>query len=166
MKQLVLSNIGMAPQHVKGVVENTGLDSMVSSPLRFRKPWELLWGNICKGGVTVAGDALHPMTPDIGQGACSALEDGVVLARCIGAAFSVKSSGEEEEEEGERVRKAIEKYANERRWRSFELVTTGLLVGWIQQTGGSLMNFVRDKWLSMFLAQSLVKKAGFDVGKL
>lgn len=166
MKQFVLSNIGMVPQHMKDVVENTGLDSMVSSPLRFRKPWELLWGNTCKFGVTVAGDALHPMTPDLGQGACSALEDGVVLARCIGAVFSVKSNVVEGEEEGEMVRKAIEKYVKERRWRSFELVTTGLLLGWTQQIGGFLMNFVRDEWLSTFLAEYLVRKAGFDVGTL
>lgn len=29
---------------------------------------------IGKGLVTVCGDALHPMTPDMGQGGCSALE--------------------------------------------------------------------------------------------
>jgi 2-polyprenyl-6-methoxyphenol hydroxylase-like FAD-dependent oxidoreductase len=33
------------------------------------------------GLVTVCGDALHPMTPNLGQGGCSALEDAVVLAR-------------------------------------------------------------------------------------
>lgn len=38
----------------------------------------------------VAGDAFHPMTPEIGQGGCSALEDGIVLARCISEAFSAK----------------------------------------------------------------------------
>jgi 2-polyprenyl-6-methoxyphenol hydroxylase-like FAD-dependent oxidoreductase len=35
------------------------------------------------GAVTLLGDAAHPTTPNIGQGACQALEDAVVLARCL-----------------------------------------------------------------------------------
>lgn len=33
--------------------------------------------------LAVIGDAAHPMAPCIGQGACMAIEDAVVLARCI-----------------------------------------------------------------------------------
>jgi 2-polyprenyl-6-methoxyphenol hydroxylase-like FAD-dependent oxidoreductase len=33
--------------------------------------------------LAVIGDAAHPMMPCIGQGACMAIEDAVVLARCI-----------------------------------------------------------------------------------
>jgi salicylate hydroxylase len=40
-----------------------------------------------KGRVGLLGDAAHPMLPFMGQGAAMALEDGVVLARCL-AAFS------------------------------------------------------------------------------
>ena len=29
------------------------------------------------------GDAAHAMTPNLGQGACQALEDAVVLAQCL-----------------------------------------------------------------------------------
>ena len=35
------------------------------------------------GRVTLLGDAAHPMTPNLGQGACQAIEDAVVLARCL-----------------------------------------------------------------------------------
>jgi 2-polyprenyl-6-methoxyphenol hydroxylase-like FAD-dependent oxidoreductase len=35
------------------------------------------------GRVTLLGDAAHPMTPNLGQGACQALEDAVVLANCL-----------------------------------------------------------------------------------
>lgn len=38
------------------------------------------WG---EGRVTLLGDAAHPMTPNLGQGACQALEDAVVLARTL-----------------------------------------------------------------------------------
>lgn len=35
------------------------------------------------GKVALAGDAAHAMTPNLGQGACQALEDAVVLARVL-----------------------------------------------------------------------------------
>lgn len=35
------------------------------------------------GRVTLLGDAAHPTTPNLGQGACQAIESGYVLARCL-----------------------------------------------------------------------------------
>jgi salicylate hydroxylase len=37
------------------------------------------------GRVTILGDAAHPMLPYLGQGACQAMEDGVVLASALAA---------------------------------------------------------------------------------
>jgi 2-polyprenyl-6-methoxyphenol hydroxylase-like FAD-dependent oxidoreductase len=36
-----------------------------------------------RGRVTLLGDAAHPMTPNMGQGACQAIEDAVALAMCL-----------------------------------------------------------------------------------
>jgi salicylate hydroxylase len=36
-----------------------------------------------KGRATILGDAAHPMLPYLGQGACQAMEDGVVLAMAL-----------------------------------------------------------------------------------
>jgi salicylate hydroxylase len=41
------------------------------------------------GRVTMLGDAAHPMTPFLGQGACLAIEDGLVLGRAFAAATTV-----------------------------------------------------------------------------
>ena len=35
------------------------------------------------GMVTLLGDAAHPCTPNLGQGGCMALEDALVLAKCV-----------------------------------------------------------------------------------
>lgn len=169
MKQFALSNLGKAPDQVKAVVESTELDSISLAQLRFRHPWELLWGNISKDNVCVAGDAFHPMTPDLGQGGCAAIEDGVVLARCLGEALSKKlnDKGEEDDKEDEfrRIKMGLEKYAKERRYRGFDLIISAYLVGFIQQSSGKVLNFLRDKMASFF-AGILLKKADFDCGKL
>ncbi len=44
------------------------------------------------GRVAMLGDAAHPMTPFLGQGACLALEDGLVLGRAFAASNSVEEA--------------------------------------------------------------------------
>ncbi|KAK4259853.1 hypothetical protein QN277_006143 [Acacia crassicarpa] len=144
------------------------------APLRYRHPWELLFGNINKGNVCVSGDSFHPMTPDLGQGGCSALEDGVVLARCLGEVFCTKlgadvrnNKGEEEEEEKyKRIVVSLKKYANERRWRSMNIIFAAYVTGIIQQGESKLVSFFRDKFLASFLAGVQLKIVDFDCGKL
>jgi 2-polyprenyl-6-methoxyphenol hydroxylase-like FAD-dependent oxidoreductase len=38
------------------------------------------WG---AGRMTLLGDAIHPTTPNLGQGGCLAMEDALILARCF-----------------------------------------------------------------------------------
>lgn len=162
LKELVMSKLGKAPDKIKQVFLKSEVENMVCAPLRYRRPWELLWGNISKGNVCVVGDALHPMTPNLGQGGCSALEESVVLARLLSGAFK----GGDEEEESRRIRKAMGEFGRERRWRSFDLIASAYFVGLMQQSDGVVMRFLRDKLMAKFLAGVMLKKASFDCGKL
>ena len=44
------------------------------------------------GRVALLGDAAHAMTPNLGQGACQAIEDAVVLAECVRAERHVEGA--------------------------------------------------------------------------
>jgi len=46
----------------------------------FDRPPTRLWG---QHSITLLGDAIHPMTPNFGQGGCMAIEDAMILARCL-----------------------------------------------------------------------------------
>ncbi|KAI3854296.1 hypothetical protein MKW98_024719 [Papaver atlanticum] len=181
LKQYVLDNLGeKAPKEVIDVVKKTNLGSIISSPLRTRMPWKVYFGNIYRNNVSVAGDALHSMTPDIGQGACAALEDGIILARCLGQALLSSSenptsksvfedeviSDREEEDMYFRVEEGLDKFARERRWRSLDLITTAYYMGSIQQGSGRVINYVRDNFLSSYLTRVLLRRTEFDCGKL
>ncbi|WP_351235849.1 FAD-dependent monooxygenase [Streptomyces sp. NPDC002133] len=45
-----------------------------------------------RGRVALLGDAAHAMTPNLGQGACQALEDAVTLAHCLDGAPDVAAA--------------------------------------------------------------------------
>jgi salicylate hydroxylase len=46
----------------------------------FGRPWLEQWW---QGRVVLLGDAAHPMLPFLGQGAANALEDAMILTRCL-----------------------------------------------------------------------------------
>ena len=112
------------------------------------------------------------MIPDIGQGGCAALEDSVVLARCLAKALSEKTSKESKEkderemDEYKMIEMGFKKYAKERKWGSIELISTTYIVDFIRQSNDKIMAFLRDKILATFLAGLQLKKADFDCGKL
>ncbi|XP_073026290.1 monooxygenase 2-like isoform X2 [Primulina eburnea] len=170
MKQFVSSKLGNIPDKIRAVFERTDLNNMIWSQLKFRDPWELLWGNISKDNICVLGDAFHPMTPDIGQGGCSALEDAVVLARNLVDALTRKSSTgmleSGEELEHRMIEIGLKKYARERRWRSVKLVSAAYVVGFVQQSDGILLSFLREKLFAKYLGGTLFRMSKFDCGKL
>jgi salicylate hydroxylase len=66
---------------VEAVVRATPAGRLFKWALHARDPLET-W---VAGRVTLLGDAAHAMLPFMGQGAATAIEDGMVLARCLAA---------------------------------------------------------------------------------
>jgi salicylate hydroxylase len=64
---------------VRGLIEAIEAGSLFKWGLHDRPPLAR-WGF---GRVTLLGDAAHPMSPFLGQGAALAIEDAVVLGRCF-----------------------------------------------------------------------------------
>jgi 2-polyprenyl-6-methoxyphenol hydroxylase-like FAD-dependent oxidoreductase len=70
---------------VPQLVDATPDDGIIKTAIYDRNPA----ANWTDGCVTLLGDAAHPTTPNLGQGGCMAIEDAVVLARCLDGASSV-----------------------------------------------------------------------------
>ena len=64
---------------IEAAVASTSEDAISGTGIYRRRPARE-WG---RGRVTLLGDAAHPMTPDLSQGAAQALEDAVVLAASL-----------------------------------------------------------------------------------
>ncbi|WP_226675251.1 FAD-dependent monooxygenase [Mesobacillus jeotgali] len=76
----------IALQHFKGwwdpivdVIDSTNEENILVHEIFDRKPVKK-WH---KGRVTLLGDAAHPMLPNLGQGGAQAMEDALILARCL-----------------------------------------------------------------------------------
>ncbi len=85
------------------------------------------WG---RDRVTLLGDAAHPMTPNLGQGAGQALEDAVVLTRCL------RDSGD--------VFAALRAYEAQRIPRTTAIVRQSRLIGQAGQLSNRLATLARN----------------------
>ncbi len=66
-------------QPTERLIKATDEEAILRNDIFDRRPVSH-WGS---GRVTLLGDAAHPPTPNLGQGACQALEDALVLAGCL-----------------------------------------------------------------------------------
>jgi 2-polyprenyl-6-methoxyphenol hydroxylase-like FAD-dependent oxidoreductase len=68
------------------IIEATPTESLIVNRIVDRPPPSRLHN----GPVLLVGDAAHPMTPDLGQGACQAIEDAALLFACARARRTVE----------------------------------------------------------------------------
>ncbi|XP_042373434.1 monooxygenase 3-like isoform X1 [Zingiber officinale] len=126
LKQEALNLVRSWPEELLDVIQNTSEDVVIKTPLVDRWLWPILTPSASSNGVVVVGDAWHPMTPNLGQGACCALEDSVVLVKKLATAIrSGRHSAVDE---------ALQDYSRERWARIFPLTVrsniTGSLLQW------------------------------------
>ena len=74
-----------------------------------------------EGRVVLLGDACHPMTPYMAQGAATSIEDAAILGRCL------------EEAEGENVEAALKRYEAHRKPRTSRIQAISSANTWMQK---------------------------------
>ena len=74
------------PDYFRAMLDATPPDQILRNDIHDRRPLKQ-WGI---KAVTLLGDAAHPMAPNLGQGACSAIVDADMLAICLGEAQSLE----------------------------------------------------------------------------
>ncbi|XP_048569993.1 monooxygenase 3 isoform X1 [Triticum urartu] len=134
LKREALGLVRGWPEDLVAVMRSTPDDAVVKTPLVDRWLWPGLAPPASRGGVVLVGDAWHPMTPNLGQGACCALEDAVVLARHLAPAVLAGSD----------VGEALRGYESERWGRVFPLTARAGLVGALVQWGNPVVCAARD----------------------
>jgi 2-polyprenyl-6-methoxyphenol hydroxylase-like FAD-dependent oxidoreductase len=88
-------------------------------------------GRMHHGRVALLGDAAHAMEPNLGQGACLAIEDAVVLAHALASAPPPGVAG-------------LERYSDARTPRVTRLARRSRLLGRLTQTSATVLVAARD----------------------
>jgi 2-polyprenyl-6-methoxyphenol hydroxylase-like FAD-dependent oxidoreductase len=86
--------------------------------------------HFASGRIGLVGDAAHAMTPNLGQGACQAMEDAVVLGACLKTNASIQS--------------ALIEYEKRRMPRTRRIVIQARRFGAIAQLESAPLRFIRD----------------------
>jgi 2-polyprenyl-6-methoxyphenol hydroxylase-like FAD-dependent oxidoreductase len=116
-----------------------GFHSPVSEILKLTRNEDLLWGDIMDlkpiarfafDKIVLMGDAAHATTPNMGQGACLAIEDSAVLANCI--------------EDYETVEEAFKQFEQKRIKRTTKIVNGSWALGKAAQLENPLLISLRN----------------------
>lgn len=86
------------------------------------------------GPIVLLGDAAHPMTPYMAQGAATSMEDGVVLARCLA------------EMDGEDYQDTFAKYVASRRERTSKIQLESRANRWLRHPSDPHWVYSYDAW--------------------
>ncbi len=148
-KQSLLGTFQGWADPVEALLEATPQEVILRNDIYDRDPisqWSV-------GRVTLLGDAAHPMTPNLGQGACQALEDALVLADCL------RKSSE--------VPEALKTYQKRRIERTSGIVRQSRQIGQVGQWHNPLACWLRDTLLKNMSDSAQLKRitpiAGYEV---
>lgn len=111
---------------VEAMIDSTDESAILRNDIYDRDPLPC-WS---ENRVTLLGDSARPMTPNLGQGGCQAIEDAVVLAACLANSDQVNS--------------ALRHYQDRRIPRTSSIVLQSRRLGEIAQCENPLLCFVRN----------------------
>ncbi|XP_004241987.1 monooxygenase 2 isoform X2 [Solanum lycopersicum] len=123
------------PTELINLINLTPDDTIIRTSLVDRWLWPSISPPASTGSIVLVGDAWHPMTPNLGQGACCALEDSIVLTKKLAEAIKSKRTSVED---------AFKAYGSERWPRIFPLTVRAYLVGALLQWDNPVICAVRD----------------------
>ena len=145
----LLERFGGWAAPVPELLRRTPAEAILRNDIVDRPPNDR-WG---RGAVTLLGDAAHAMTPNLGQGACQAVEDAWVLARCL--------------TEGDEPAEALRIYESERQPRTRWLVERSQRFGRMAQWSHPLMAWLRDRAVALVPASAgagaMARTVGYEV---
>jgi 2-polyprenyl-6-methoxyphenol hydroxylase-like FAD-dependent oxidoreductase len=139
-KLTVLQAFDGWPDPFPEIIGATAPDSLLENDILDLEPLDA-WGS---GRITFAGDSIHGMTPNLGQGAALALEDAVVQARCIRS--------------GDSIEHALRKYENGRRKRAAWIAVASRRVGFLLQNQNPIIVLLLRSFQSTRLAHMQTKR--------
>jgi 2-polyprenyl-6-methoxyphenol hydroxylase-like FAD-dependent oxidoreductase len=87
-KRALLVRFGDWHDPIPELIDGCLAEAIVRTPL-YERPCAGHWTG---GAVALVGDAAHPMLPDLGQGACQAIEDSAALAGALAEAPDVAAA--------------------------------------------------------------------------
>ncbi len=130
---------------IEALIKTTEESAILHNDIYDQKPLHH-WG---EGRITLLGDAAHPMTPNIGQGACQAIEDAIVLAACLRKASDMEA--------------ALRAYEEERIKRTAAIVKRSWTIGRVAQWENLLACRIRNAILKRTPSDVLLKQLGWVV---
>ncbi|MCD7469058.1 hypothetical protein HAX54_007678 [Datura stramonium] len=137
------------------LINLTADDTLTRNPLYDRWLWPLISPPPSSGRTVLLGDAWHPMTPNMGQGACCALEDSIVLTEKLAEAMKSKDISVED---------AFKAYGSERWRRVFPLTVMANRAGALLQSENTLICSVRNNIIvpKLLNPRTLTRHANYE----
>lgn len=125
---------------IGSIISNTPNDSIIWNDISDLVPTH----QFAHENIVFVGDAIHATTPNLGQGACQAIEDAAILAKCIADEAIVKN--------------AFKKFEEKRVPRTNFIVNQSWKIGKIAQNGNNLVASLRNGLLAIIPERVLIKQ--------
>jgi len=144
-KRTILDRFKGWHKPIEAVLEATEESAILRTDIYDRPPVGC-WGT---GPVTLLGDAAHLTTPNMGQGACQAIEDAVVLGTCLA--------------EGRDVIASLRAYEARRMPRTARITTMSQRIGEIGQWENPIACSLRNAFLKLIPDRLMLKQVATNL---